>query len=140
MLLAVAFPLCGCAGLISIFTSDHRDWTFIQSVGGLFVGNPKHLESDNWYLPIDCDVSGIRTITIKPTTVNSALVVRKIKTKVKLNTVQIWVITSVADKQNISSSSTGVTLKGITEGSYKIEYLNPDGTTISIKTVEFKTK
>jgi hypothetical protein len=126
VLLAIAFPVTGGCGLVSIFTSDHVSWSFMQSVGGISVGTPNYLESGKWHIPVDCDVSGFKTITVKPTMINSALVVRKIKTKVKADSIQVWVITSVVDKHNKSPSSSGATLKNITEGSYKIEYLNPD--------------
>jgi hypothetical protein len=138
-LLAIAFPFVASSGVVSAFTSNHIDWPFIQSVGGISVGTPKQIESGIWNIPIDCDVSGLRTITVKPTTLNSALVVRKVKSKIQSGTLFIWVITSVVDKQNHSPSATGTTIKNMKPGSYPVEYLNPDGTTIPIKVVEFKT-
>ena len=57
--------LAGCV-------NDQKDWKFIQDIGGMSVGNP-YKNSDGIVLPINCDVSGLRTITRKPTILNSDL-------------------------------------------------------------------
>lgn len=48
----------------------------MQSVGGLRIDAPVVEADGSTYLPLLCDVSGLQTITVKPTAMNSSQVVR----------------------------------------------------------------
>jgi len=61
----VTFSLTFAAFLVAGCTSERRDWVFVQSVGGIAVGNP-HRTPSGVMLPVFVDVSGLRTITTKP--------------------------------------------------------------------------
>jgi hypothetical protein len=127
-----------CFSLTDIFTANHLDWDFIQKVGGLEVSDPEYKPSEDWYLPVKCDVSGLQFITTKPTALNSALATKGVKAKVKGNKIQIWVISCLISKDHPDPVTKGVQLKNIKNGKYQIEYLSKDGTTVLIKEVEFK--
>jgi hypothetical protein len=53
-------------------SAQARDWAFVQSAGGLAFDAP-YKENGAWVLPVRCDVSGLKAITTKPATLNSAL-------------------------------------------------------------------
>ena len=61
-----SFPSTGFYG------SEPRGWDFVQSVGGIRVGEPYKLYGMTW-VPILVDVSGRQTITIQPTNSNTGL-------------------------------------------------------------------
>jgi hypothetical protein len=106
----------------------------IQSVGGLRVDDPVLQTDGTIYLPVLCNVSGLDTITVKPTAMNSALVVRKIAVKRRGEKIQLQVVTCVVDNKHTSVVK-GVALGKMPMGVYHVEYLNPDGTTVSLREV-----
>jgi predicted RNase H-like HicB family nuclease len=69
---ALLVAVAGCETIISSAARSSRDWQFVQSVGGLALGTPQR-DDRGHVLPIRCDVSGTRTITVHPTAINSAL-------------------------------------------------------------------
>ena len=127
--------LAGCLSCVSILTSHGQSWEMIQSVGGLRVENPVKQIDGTIFLPVICNVSGLDTITVKPTAINSALVVRKIAVKQRKEKIQIQVVTCVVDNKHTSVAK-GVSLGKMPEGTYQLEYLNPDGTTVNLKEVK----
>jgi hypothetical protein len=119
-------PSFADAGLTSVLTAEHRDWDFIQSVGGIMVSDPVQKENGTVWLPIICNVSGLEKITTKPSIINSALVVRKVEYKIEEDKILIYIKTSLIDKQNKNVKTEGIILDNIRPGIYKVEYLNPD--------------
>ena len=118
LLLSTTFAFSDVAGLL---TKDRRDWKFVQSVGGMKVS------MKDTTLVVDCDVSGTKKVTVKPTMVNSALGVRELKHKRDGNTISLTLVTSVIGK-GISTSPKPIDLAAYPDGEYSIEYLDPDGT------------
>ena len=119
------------SGLTGFLTQESRDWDFIKSVGGMKVS------AKDKTLVVDCDVSGIRKVTVKPSTINSAMAVRKIWHKRVGNTIQLKVVTSVIEK-GINSACKPLDLSAYPDGTYKVEYLNSDGTTQALGKVTLK--
>ena len=109
----------------------------IQSVGGLRVENPVTQSDGTIFLPVICNVSGLDTITVKPTMLNSALVIKKITAKCKGDRILIQIVTCVVDNKHVSSTK-GVDLGKPKKGLYQVEYLNPDRSTVSLRTIEVK--
>ena len=109
----------------------------IQSVGGLRVDDPMVQTDGTVFLPVLCNVSGLETITVKPTMINSALVVRKIATQCRKDRIHLQVVTCVVDNKHTSVTK-GVDLGVLTKGTYQVEYLNPDGTTVNVRKIEIK--
>ena len=139
MVLGVAILATSCSTAVGIVTSDHRDWKFIQDVGGIRVGDPISATGDIWNLPVECDVSGLTAITTKPTGINSALVVKDIKSRTRQDKILIWVVVCVVtDKYTEPHWTKSIHLKGIKEGKYSVQYLNPDGTTVDIRSIELR--
>ena len=139
MVLGVAILGTSCSTAVGIVTSDHRDWNFIQDVGGIRVGDPIPATGDIWNLPVECDVSGLTEITTKPKGINSALVVKDIKSRTMQDKILIWVVVCVVtDKYKEPHWTKGIHLEGIKEGKYSVQYLNPDGTTVGIRSIELR--
>ncbi len=73
MLLSCASGGFSASGGIGRDDSEAMDWAFIQSVGGIRLGDPYVNQGIRW-VPIFVDVSGTQTITIPPTLRNTGLV------------------------------------------------------------------
>jgi hypothetical protein len=106
----------------------------IQSVGGLRVDEPVRQPDGSVFLPVVCNISGLDTITVKPIMINSAWVVKKIAVKCRKDRIQIQVVTCVADNKH-TSVTRGVVLGEMPAGTYQVEYLNPDGSTVGLREI-----
>lgn len=72
VMLAVGLLLAGCSPVTTMrnVVAPPVSWEFIQSVGGLSVGQPKIADNILW-LPLTVDLSGARQISVAPTVTNS---------------------------------------------------------------------
>jgi hypothetical protein len=123
--LVAAIFLCGgsaSAGLGDWFYGE--SWKFMESVGGVAIGQPSR-NPQGVYLPVRCDVSGLTEITKKPTTINSALSVKSIKTKIEEQKIYISVKTGLVSK-NETCVCSGVDLGDIPAGNYEVVYYGSD--------------
>lgn len=111
-----------CGGIAGFLTQKAVSWRFIQSVGGMKVSLVENA------LHVDCDVSGLKEVTVKPTTVNSGIGVRELRHKQVGKTIQLSVVTSVIEK-GMTTSCKPLDLSSSAAGEYSVEYINPDGTT-----------
>lgn len=119
------------SGIAGFLTKETQDWSFIQSVGGMKVS----LKENS--LVVDCDVSGSKEITVKPTMINSGIAVRQIKHKRVGNKIQLSLITSVIEKGMTNSWKT-LNLSSYPAGEYTVEYRDPDGTTHPLGKITLK--
>lgn len=99
-------------------------WKFIEAVGGIAIGQPLR-KPQNVYLPIRCDVSGLTEITKRPTTINSALSVKAIKTKIEEQKIYISLKTGLVSKNGTCMCS-GVDLGDLPAGNYEVIYYGSD--------------
>lgn len=135
LIIIAVLPTLTAAGLSKLVTSKHADWNFIQSVGGIMVEDPIRNDKTIW-LPIICNVSGLERITIKPTTVNSALVAGKVEYKIEKDNILIHFETSLIDGQSKDVRTKGITIENIKPGVYRVEYLNPDNSRHFIRDIK----
>jgi hypothetical protein len=104
-------------------------------VGGLTViGQDKN---SNWLI-LRGNVSGLKEFSNKPTLVNSALVVKEVGKKITTSKIQIFVVTTITSEKYPSPEITGIDITGIAIGTYQVEYLNPDGSSVYLSDVEIK--
>ena len=108
------------AGIIGWLTSEPRDWQFIQSVGGIDI-DPVIQKSGKPMLPVTFDVSGLSTVTCKPTTMNSGLVFYKFDVKHSDGNITIRVVTSVPDTTK-DTLIHYLDLSEIRKGAYQVYY------------------
>jgi hypothetical protein len=121
LITALSFATDASAGIAGWFTSEVRDWQFVQQTGGMRVGAP--IEKDGKkMLPIEYDVSGLTTVTCKPTTMNSGLAVRRIEAAVKDGKIVIRLFTQVVEKASINGPKHFSGLSGIPRGVYDVYY------------------
>ncbi|MCM0084541.1 hypothetical protein L4X63_23485 [Geomonas sp. Red32] len=112
------------AGVMGWFTSEVRDWEFIQKTGGLRVLAPVKREG-KLLLPVEYDVSGLTTITTKPIMMNSGQSVRKIDCKREGTAILIVVKTQIAEKGVSAEPLHYADLDGAPPGTYKVFYGAP---------------
>ena len=119
--------LCGGsanAGLGDWFYGE--SWQFMEAVGGVAIESPARNPLDKKvYLPVLCDISGIQTITKKPTTMNSALTVNSIDKKIDGRNIYISIHTGLVSN-NESAACSGVDLGDIPAGDYEVFYRGSD--------------
>ena len=102
-------------------TRETEDWDFIQKVGGIRTETPLETE-DGFYLPVKCNVSGLDSVTIKPTTLNSALSCLKIKSIVNGNTIHLKVIVGLALTKKSDCNCKAVRVGDLEPGNYIVYY------------------
>lgn len=102
-----------------------ESWKFMEDVGGVAIGQPTRNPQGIVYLPVRCDVSGLTEITKKPTTINSALSVKSIKTKVEEQKIYISVKTGLVSKGDTCMCS-GEEVGDIPAGKYEVHYHGSD--------------
>lgn len=105
----------------------------MESVGGLTVAGQ---DKNPCWLIVRGDVSGLSRYSVKPTTINSGLTVMKVASRVGEGKIQIFVVTTLASKKYPSAVIHGVDITGIKKGRYKVQYLNPDGSTVDLNNVD----
>jgi len=108
----------------SLFGTE-RSWDFIQSVGGVTLGKPDR-SGKGWRLPILCDVSGLKSFTVKPTVLNSGLAWADTVAKVSNQELLITIETGLAGAGK-SSACGEANLASIPSGRYRVMYRDPDG-------------
>jgi len=115
----------------SVF-SEHKDWSFVESVGGISVGGQD--KNPNWLI-IRGDVSGIKEFSSKPTVINSAIALKSVEHVIKDNVIQFYIVATLASEKYHSTEISGIDISGIKKGVYKVQYLNPDNSVVNLKEV-----
>jgi hypothetical protein len=133
--LLFAVSLLICENAFSSLLGKQRDWGFIQSVGGIAIGEPK-FENSHWVLPVHCDVTGLKAITTEPTALNSGLVWTDTKTRIAGNVIYLSIETALAGIGGKSSDCGPAKLGKPKPGTYKVMYRSPDKSTDSLGVIE----
>jgi hypothetical protein len=109
--------------LFASVLAHSQSWAFVQSVGGLLVQPPMHGEQ-GWALPIRANVSGIETISIKPTAINSGMVCEQTLSEIEGNNIYLTIVTGAA-RSNASAVCPPAILGKIAPGKYSVFYRGP---------------
>ena|SRR5215470_9283391 len=99
-----------------------QPWSFVQSVGGIRIGAATRMPDERVQLSVECDVSGARSITGAPHTMNSAIGVSKVLAAVDGRRIAISIRTGVGE----SSGCPPLVLSGLDPGAYVIVYSGAD--------------
>jgi hypothetical protein len=121
-LLAVLI-LGACAG-------EQRNWAFVQAVGGMALGAPYRTPA-GMMLPVEIDVTGLRSFTTKATIMNSGLALKEIVVRRQGNKILLKVLTTIAGKGS-SPSSKDLLLGSLEPGRYSVLFTEPDGATVEV--------
>lgn len=139
VLLLLSTSVFSYAGESSFLAPSHvATWSFMQSVGGMRVGSPEKKEKNSWLLPVICDVSGLTTITQKPTAINSGLVVTQVPHRIEGNEIHISVALNTPLNKSGSSRCKDIVLSGIKPASYNVLYAEPNKATHAIGTIKLQ--
>jgi hypothetical protein len=110
--------------------AEPQSWSFVESVGGIAVDPP--IRSDHtWVLPVRSDVSGLRTITIKPTKVNSGIACQSIRAEIEGGSIYITVLTTVAGSR-YNAECPSASLGQVASGRYRVFYRGPNEKPVQI--------
>lgn len=120
-----------CTQIPSFLTKKKRDWDFVQSVGGMAIS------ADKTTLTIDCDVSGLRKVTVEPTLINSGIGVWNVLHRKKGNTISLTLVTSVIGGK-LTTSPKPLDLSSYPKGRYEVVYRDPDGTVHPLGAITLK--
>jgi hypothetical protein len=131
-------PTVVAGGDSYLATSRAVDWAFMQSVGGIKVGEQIGSGKGNRFLPLVCDVSGLTIVTRKPTAMNSGLVVAKILYQVNGRELRVSAAVNNPAGSARNSQCAGVTIEGAEKGTYKVLYIDPDNSVHSVGEVTFE--
>ncbi len=110
-----------------------RDWAFVQSIGGIAVGEP-YARPEGWYLPVEVDVSGMRTIAVKPTLQNSGLSCLQVEASVQDRQIFLTLVTALAGGGR-RTDCPAVRLGRLAPGSYAVSYRGSDGHAVPLRNI-----
>ncbi|MFV0590705.1 MAG: hypothetical protein ACK5M7_04925 [Draconibacterium sp.] len=116
-----AFVTVVLSSLFYILTRETASWEFIQEVGGIKTGTPLETK-DGFYLPIECNVSGLDSIAVTPTKLNSALSCIKTKMTIKGNSIHLRIVAGIAMSDNFNCYCKAVSIGDLEPGEYKVYY------------------
>ena len=100
--------------------TEVASWAFLSSVGGFSIGQPTK-GGAGWVLPVQGDVSGLRTITTKPTTMNSAIACLETQASVDKMKINLRVITGLAGPGR-NAACPAAALGSLAPGRYSVQY------------------
>jgi hypothetical protein len=110
--------------------AESRNWSFVQSVGGIVVGQPSKVAS-GWLLPVRADVSGLQRITLAPTAMYSALSCNTVKASIEGQSIYLAISTGIAGSGH-TSRCPSAELGHLGPGTYAVFYRGPDGLTFPL--------
>jgi len=111
----------------------------MDAVGGIAVDTPTRDQQGAAILPVRCNVSGLETVTKKPTQLNSALVVKNIEARVVETTIYLSVFTGIASK-GATCRCSSVDLGDIPAGSYDVVYYGSDREKHALGSIDVPSK
>jgi hypothetical protein len=109
-------------------------WPFVESVGGIAIDSPKK-ELAGWVLPVRADVSGLSTITVRPTLLNSALACLRTNAAVEDQVIYIAIVTGLV-RSGLSPLCPPARLGAVPPGKYRVFYRGPSEKAIELSEVE----
>lgn len=138
MLLIAAISLTWSATcLASPDFEQPRELSYIEDRGGLRLTEP-YKKNNRWWLALECNVSGIKKITVTPKTIHSGLAWSKSVANVDENRIYLSIYTAMQGPRAPSAACGDAPLAHAPGGVYQVYYLDPDETTHSLGTVELR--
>lgn len=131
---------CGCNAILTCIIRcsppQKVDWTYIQNHGGIQIGELNQ-NNEGYWLPIECNAAGLKTITIKPKDFTSyPIYYVGCSLKYRSDTIFITLKKKIDDR--IKKDITQIKLKGFpVKGikTYKLFYKNPDKSVLYLQEI-----
>lgn len=70
-------------------------WDSVIASGGLSLGKPVQVDRDRWFIPLRCDVSGEKAISVEPAHWNPKSGIRRIKLNVKDDVIYVQIYSTL---------------------------------------------
>ena len=100
-------------------------WEFLQSVGGIRIGAAQK-DGNGWILPVECDLTGLRSITTDPTVLNSELVVDRLQWQADGQQLRVSVLLKETSYATSEATCPLLRLQGLQPGRYTVFYQDRD--------------
>jgi hypothetical protein len=118
----VAFlSACNARGAY-VTTPQMVSWEFIQSAGGIRIEPPHRQNGSSWMLPVICDLSGLKTITTRPSAMHSGVVVTKVLFEIVDHEINIVAVAAVPLGTGQTSACPPIAIKDVDGGEYRVQY------------------
>jgi hypothetical protein len=101
-----------------------RSFAFLQNRGGIAIA-PVERKNGGWWLGVECNVSGIKTITVTPSVIHASLAWSKSVARIEENTIYLQVYTAMQGNRAPSAQCGPAQLKRARPGSYQVYYVDP---------------
>lgn len=102
-------------------------WQFLQAVGGMKVGQPKK-EADGWLLPVECDLTGLRRISVDPTVLNSSQVIKELRWNVQGDQLRLSILLKPTSYATSEARCGTLNLGAIPPKPYQVVYTDGEKT------------
>jgi hypothetical protein len=134
-------PIAACTALIATCAAaidppfeQPRSLAFLNQRGGISIDQPLR-KNNQWMLPVNCNVSGIKAITTQPNVIHSGLAWSKSVARIEDERILLTVMTGVQGSRAPSAICGPAPLKRLYHERYEVLYLDPDGTTHPLGTI-----
>lgn len=107
--------------IFDMFAVQKLSWKQIQSYGGIRVETPLDTQ-DGYYMPIVCDVSGMDSITVRPTGISSWNTFKRTKVRIDDHFIYISVSISGPFYGEGTTKCKAAKLGKLEHGHYKVFY------------------
>ena len=114
-----------------------RSLAFLQARGGILV-QQSFRKNNRWWLEVQCNVSGIKTISVAPTTIHSGLAWSKSVASVDGDRIYLQVFTAVQGTQAPSANCGPAALQRVEPQFYQLYYVDPDDSRHHLGQVEIQ--
>lgn len=101
-----------------------RSFAFLQNRGGIAIA-PVERKNGHWWLPVKCNVSGIKTITVAPSVIHASLAWSKSVARIEDNAIYLQVYTAMQGNRAPSAECGPAQLRRARRGSYPVYYVDP---------------
>lgn len=136
-LIATAMLMVATPGHAAPPFEQARSLAFLQARGGILV-EQSFRKNNRWWLQVVCNVSGIKTISVVPTTIHSGLAWSKSTATVDGDRIYLQIFTAVQGTQAPSAICGPAALQRVAAQSYQVYYLDPDDSRHHLGQVEIK--
>ncbi len=101
-----------------------RSYAFLQHRGGIAIA-PVERKNGDWWLPVECNVSGIKTITVTPSVIHASLAWSKSVARIEEQTIYLQVYTAMQGSRAPSAECGPAQLRRARRGNYQVYYVDP---------------
>jgi hypothetical protein len=108
--------------------SWYENYDHFKKTGGIIIDNPVKNSDNTWFLPIKFDTR----------IMNSAQVFRDVRVYRKDDVIKIRLLVAVVDSFGRKWEVKGADLGKLPDGTYHIQYLNSDGSTVDVGKIEIQ--